>query len=86
LKPTLPSISVVRARASSAPTPSWMRNASPIWSPIVCSGERELIGSWKMIEIRSPRMARRSVLPGGRAARSRGGALLRGSANQMLPR
>ena len=28
-------------------------SASPIWSPIVCSGESELIGSWKMIEIRA---------------------------------
>ena len=32
-------------------------SASPIWSPIVCSGDSEVIGSWKMIEMRPPRIA-----------------------------
>ena len=31
-------------------------SASLTWSPIVCSGDSELIGSWKMIEMRPPRI------------------------------
>ena len=33
-------------------------SASPTWSPIVWSGDSEVIGSWKMIEMRPPRIAR----------------------------
>jgi hypothetical protein len=44
--------------------------ASPIWSPTVWSGDSEVIGSWKMIEISPPRIARISA-PSGRAPRCR---------------
>ncbi len=30
-------------------------SASQIWSPTVCTGDSEVIGSWKMIEIEPPR-------------------------------
>ena len=35
-------------------------SASTIWLPMVCTGDSELIGSWKMIEIRPPRIDRRT--------------------------
>src|SRR5690554_5521499 len=37
---------------------------SSIWSPMVCTGESELIGSWKIIAIWLPRMARSGRLSG----------------------
>ena len=42
----------VRARAPLASSPSCRVSTSSIWLPIRCSGESELIGSWKIIEIR----------------------------------
>jgi hypothetical protein len=45
---------------SAPPASVCSSTASRIWSPIVCKGESELIGSWKMIEIRPPRIERRT--------------------------
>ena len=63
------------------------RSASPIWSPTVCSGESELIGSWKIMEIRPPRRDRYRAEPGFSRARSRGGSPMgrSGSANRIPP-
>ena len=37
---------------------------------MVCSGDSDVIGSWKMIEIRPPRIARISLLSGAIVAMS----------------
>ena len=43
----------------------WCRNsASLTWSPIVCSGDSDTIGSWKIIEMWRPRI-RRILRPSG---------------------
>ena len=36
----------------------WIFSTSPIWLPIVCSGDSEVIGSWKILPMRLPRSAR----------------------------
>ncbi len=43
------------ARASRRPSPRWMRSGSAICSPIVKTGLRLDIGSWKIIEMSLPR-------------------------------
>jgi hypothetical protein len=49
---------LARARASRRESGSCSRIISMIWSPIVKSGLRLVIGSWKIIAISRPRMAR----------------------------
>src|SRR5712691_9522026 len=51
-----------RARrcAAAGPSPRWRTSVSTIWSPIVNTGSRAVIGSWKTIEATRPRSARRS--------------------------
>jgi hypothetical protein len=63
------SMSTVLSRASRRPSPSWSRIASAICSPIVNTGLREVIGSWKTIEISLPRIFR--IWAGGSGTRSR---------------
>ena len=41
-----------------------------IWSPMVCTGESELIGSWKIMPMRPPRIARTALPRGSSAVRS----------------
>jgi hypothetical protein len=54
--PTRPSIWIVRASAC-ARVMSWCRiSASLIWRPIVITGFSDVIGSWKIIAIRLPRI------------------------------
>src|SRR5215217_1274077 len=55
------SIETARARASGGEAPSWMRTDSAIWWPIVSTGLRLVIGSWKIIAMRLPRIARISL-------------------------
>ena len=45
-----------RARLRCALAPVWMRTASAIWWPMVSTGLRLVIGSWKIIAMRLPRM------------------------------
>ena len=54
------SISAARARASRRETPSCSRTVSPIWRPVVSTGLRLVIGSWKIMLISLPRIARKS--------------------------
>src|SRR5438552_4884486 len=79
-------MSVVSSFASAALTLRCNLSASPTWSPIVCKGDRELIGSWKMIEIRPPRIARIAAPSAGNWTRSTTSPLPRGSANRIAPR
>ena len=60
--PTLRSASIPRSRASFLLTALWRRTASMIWSPTVCTGLKEVIGSWKMRPMSPPRIARISRL------------------------
>jgi hypothetical protein len=63
--PTRRSISVTAERRSGSSSSGWCSaSASAIWLPIVCSGESAVIGSWKMIEMRPPRMSCISRLAG----------------------
>ena len=80
-----PSSSIARLRAAAASRPWCRRSVSAIWSPIVSTGLSDDIGSWKIIAISLPRIARicrgarQQVLPliQDRAARHpRGGALV----------
>ncbi len=48
--------STARTRASFRPSPWWSRTASAIWLPTVKTGFREVIGSWKIIEMSLPRI------------------------------
>ena len=67
-------------RASRRPGPGppwrdslwWSRIASTIWSPTVKTGLREVIGSWKIMEIWSPRILRirSAAAPEGPAPRA----------------
>jgi hypothetical protein len=50
-----------RARARGPVQPSCSRSDSAIWSPMVSTGFSEVIGSWKIIAISLPRMARISA-------------------------
>ena len=56
--PTRRSMSRVRALASSLPMFVCTRSVSEIWWPTVNTGSSALIGSWKIIAMRRPRMAR----------------------------
>src|SRR5688500_892142 len=55
--PTLASSSAARARAACRETRSWICTTSAICAPMVWMGEKELIGSWKIMPMRAPRMA-----------------------------
>ena len=56
--PTLPSVSDAIARASSLLT-SWCSSMpSTIWSPTVCTGLNDTIGSWNTIVMSAPRIRR----------------------------
>src|ERR1035437_1035790 len=55
---TLRSISMVWLRAAWWLRSRWQRIASINWSPMVKAGFSDVIGSWKIIAIRSPRKAR----------------------------
>src|SRR6478672_68000 len=57
--PTAFSSSSARLRACFFETSSCRRIASASWSPILCTGLRLVIGSWKIIAISLPRLARR---------------------------
>ena len=46
-------------------------SASLTWSPMVCSGESEVIGSWKIIAMRPPRMRPHGSRSRARARRCR---------------
>ena len=61
---------MVRARAWSRPIFRCSRSTSTICAPIVWTGESELIGSWKIMPIRQPRMARIASPRGGSFAMS----------------
>src|SRR3954463_8211038 len=56
--PTAFSSSSARARACFFETSSCRRIASASWSPILCTGFRLVIGSWKIIAISLPRISR----------------------------
>ena len=56
--PTWRSISMAWARAAAPSSPACRRSDSPIWSPTVNTGLSEVMGSWKIIEMRLPRTAR----------------------------
>ena len=56
--PTAFSSSSARARACFFETSSCRRIASASWSPILCTGLRLVIGSWKIIAISLPRISR----------------------------
>src|SRR3954469_11969669 len=57
--PTAFRSSSARARACFFETSSCRRIASASWSPILCTGLRLVIGSWKIIAISFPRISRR---------------------------
>ena len=56
--PTIRRSSTARSRASASLIPLWMNSGSMICSPMVSTGLSEVIGSWKIIEMSRPRMAR----------------------------
>jgi hypothetical protein len=56
--PTCRSISMARWRAACAFMPACSRSDSPIWSPTVNTGFSDVMGSWKIIEMRLPRTSR----------------------------
>ncbi len=58
LMPTRSSRSTVCARASLRVIPRCTRSTSPTWLPTACTGLRAVIGSWKIMLIRFPRMSR----------------------------
>ncbi len=64
------SSSMVRALASALDTSSWTRIISLIWLPMVWTGDIEVIGSWKIIEMYLPRIARICLLLGSSLAMS----------------
>src|SRR5690349_6575392 len=66
---TFLSMSSARSQASALDTLRWRTIPSAIWSPIAKAGLSEVIGSWKIIAMRSPRM--RSISASGSASRSR---------------
>ena len=79
-------MSTVSSFASAAVGVRCKRNASLTWSPIVCTGESELIGSWKMIEMRPPRIPRISGPSADSMARSIAVPSPRGSTKPIVPR
>ena len=60
--PTISSSSMARARDSDSSSPMCRRMTSTIWLPMVRTGFSEVIGSWKTIAMRLPRMCRISAL------------------------
>ena len=66
--PTSSSSSMARSRAAFLSRPLWSFRDSEIWSPMVNTGFREVMGSWKIMEIRLPRSFRISF--SGRVKRS----------------
>ena len=68
--PTLSSISTATARASFLLALRWIRTTSMIWLPMVWSGEKELMGSWNIMAISSPRIWRISLPLGSNWAMS----------------
>src|SRR2546423_1438397 len=56
--PTRSISSTARASASRRFMPKWVLSVSRIWRPIVSTGFREDIGSWKIIAISRPRIPR----------------------------
>ena len=48
------------ARASARPRPRWTNSTSVICRSTECSGFRDVIGSWKIMPMRRPRMVRRN--------------------------
>jgi hypothetical protein len=56
--PTRASASTAFASASRAERPWCSRRVSPIWRPTVSTGLSEVIGSWKIIAMSSPRSLR----------------------------
>ena len=71
--------------ASALPTLPCSSSASLTWSPTVCSGESEVIGSWKIMAMRPPRKARMVSPSGSSAAMSTGGSPFAGSSNRIDP-
>ena len=67
--PQRASHSAARARPSFRETGRCSRSASSSWSPMRCSGESAVIGSWKTIPTAAPRILRSSR--SGSVARSR---------------
>ena len=61
--PTSASRSTARLRAATRPTFSWTWMTSAIWWPTWNTGLSDVSGSWKIIEISLPRMARSSFSP-----------------------
>ena len=63
--PTRSSRAIASVRASAADMPRCSRSGSATWRPTVCTGFSAVIGSWKIIPMRSPRSAHisRSGLP-----------------------
>ncbi len=56
--PTVRKISITVSLASLLPIFRWMRMASATCSPTLNTGLREVIGSWKIIEMSRPRISR----------------------------
>ena len=56
--PTSLSISTARSSASRRDMRRCRRSASVICAPIVCTGLRDVMGSWKIMEISLPRIVR----------------------------
>ena len=67
--PTRPSSSTARARAWASVMPRWIVSGSAICRPMVSTGFRLVIGSWKTIAMSRPRSAR--ISDSGRHSRSR---------------
>ena len=67
--PTAVSISIARAVAARLETSLWRLTASVSWSPILCTGFSDVIGSWKIIAASLPRTWRSSDFD--RCSRSR---------------
>ena len=59
--PTRSSIASALARASGGATPRWTSRPSVICRPIVSIGLSEVMGSWKIMPMRSPRTRLRSA-------------------------
>ena len=97
--PTRSSSSAARSFASLlAPCSKCVSSASRIWRPIVSTGFRLVIGSWKIIAISRPRIPRsssseswsrsrppKSAVPVGDAARARAGSRAARATVTLLP-
>ena len=56
--PTCSISSTARSCATARFTAWWSRTVSSIWLPIVCTGDSDVSGSWKIMAISLPRMSR----------------------------